>query len=115
MLHGRHPGVIDHSAMRTAHNDARGWLIQAAEGFADERTYLTQIAVAAGPVPITPGQRHSESAILSKRHSIVMLAQSYRTGCAVVAAFALVLVWFRTSGLLEKSVSVRVNFGVFRV
>src|SRR3546814_7246699 len=27
MLHGRHPGVIDHAAMRTAHNDARGWLI----------------------------------------------------------------------------------------
>src|SRR3546814_5993123 len=36
MLHGRHPGVIDHAAMRTAHNDARGWLIQAADGFRSE-------------------------------------------------------------------------------
>src|SRR3546814_18476999 len=79
MLHGRHPGVIDHAAMRTAHNDARGWLIQAADGFADERTYLTQIAVAAGPVPSTPGQSDSEAAMLSQRHALAMLAQSARS------------------------------------
>src|SRR3546814_2598614 len=65
MLHGRHPGVIDHAAMRTAHNDARGWLIQAADGFADERTYLTQIAVAAGPVPSTPRSEEHTSELQS--------------------------------------------------
>src|SRR3546814_20072940 len=93
MLHGRHPGVIDHAAMRTAHNDARGWLIQAADGFADERTYLTQIAVAAGPVPSTPGQSDSEAATLSQRPPLALLAQSERTGCSLGAPFALVLVW----------------------
>src|SRR3546814_20076385 len=82
MLHGRHPGVIDHAAMRTAHNDARGWLIQAADGFADERTYLTQIAVAAGPVPSTPGQTDSEAALLSQPPALDILAHTDRKSVA---------------------------------
>src|SRR3546814_2010092 len=87
MLPGRQPGVFDHAAKRKAHNDARGWLIQAADGFADERTYQTQIAVAAGSVPSTPGQSDSEAAMLSQRHALDMLAQSDRSGCAMGAAF----------------------------
>src|ERR1044072_2987146 len=56
LLHGRHPGVIDH-ALEHAHHDAeRGWLEAAADAFTTEREYLVRIVAAAGPLPSTPGQ-----------------------------------------------------------
>lgn len=103
MLHGRHPGVIDHAATRIADNEARNWLIQAADGFAVERSYLTQVAVAAGPAPSTAGQSDSETTVLAQRHALDMLAQSDRRGCAVGAAFALVLDWIAIRRLLDAS------------
>ncbi|MDI1296382.1 MAG: hypothetical protein PSY12_10935 [bacterium] len=93
MLHGRHPGVIDHAATRSADNAARDWLIQAADGFSRERAYLTQVTVAAGPAPSTAGQSDCEAAVGQQRHALDMLAQSDRRGCAMGAAMALVLDW----------------------
>jgi hypothetical protein len=92
-LHGRQPGVVDHAAMRTTHPDARTWLIEAVDGFAVERTFLTKIVVAAGPLPSTPGQAETESAVNGQRHALEMLAKSDRFGCSIGAAAALVLDW----------------------
>ncbi len=100
-LHGRHPGVIDHAAIRTAQQAARKWLIDAVDGFAAERLYLTKLSVAAGPLPSTPGQAQSEAAVVSQRHALEMLAQSDRQGCAVGAALALVLDWAAIRKLMD--------------
>jgi hypothetical protein len=93
LLHGRQPGVVDHAATRTVHEGARGWLIAAVDGFAVERLFLTKLVVAAGPIPSTPGQAQSESAVNGQRHALDMLAKSDRYGCALGAAAALVLDW----------------------
>lgn len=103
MLHGRQPGVIDHAAIRIADNEARAWLIQAADGFAAERAFLTQVAVAAGPAPSTAGQSDCEAIVLGQRHALEMLAQSDRRGCAIGAAFALVLDWVAIRRILDSA------------
>lgn len=100
-LHGRHPGVVDHAATRTAHDAARKWLLQAVDGFAVERGYLTKLAVAAGPLPSTPGQAESEAAVIGQRHALEMLAQSDRDGCAIGTAIALTLDWGAIRSLLN--------------
>ncbi|QLC26786.1 hypothetical protein HFP57_03740 [Parasphingopyxis algicola] len=93
ILHGQHPGVVELAAMKTALPEARAWLDQAEQGFARERLFLSQLVVAAGPLPSTPGHDKSEAAVLSQRHAIETLARSERTGCALGAAIALVLDW----------------------
>ena len=93
LLHGRHPGVIDHAATRSTDDAGRAWLAQAAEAFARERAYLTQITVATGPAPSTAGQSDCETVVSQQRHALDMLAQSDRRGCAMGAAIALVLDW----------------------
>jgi hypothetical protein len=108
-LHGRMPGVVDHAASHTVHEAARAWLITATDGFAAERLYLTKLVVAAGPLPSTPGQAESESAVISQRHALEMLAQSDRTGCAIGAATALVLDWHALRPVLDKAAH---RFGV---
>jgi hypothetical protein len=92
-LHGRYPGVIDHAAGRIVDPAARAWVAQATYAFAGERAYLARLAVAAGPVPSTPGAASSDSAVHAGRHAIEMLAQSERNGCALGAAMAVVLDW----------------------
>jgi hypothetical protein len=92
-LHGRYPGVVDHAANRSAQPEARAWFNIALDGFAAERAFLTRLAVAAGPIPSTPGASDSEAAVLSQRHAIEMLAQSERRGCALGAAAALIVDW----------------------
>ncbi len=101
ILHGRHPGVIDHATARMAHPAAREWLISAVDGFAVERTYLTRLVVAAGPLPSTPGQAESESAVLGQRHALEMLAKSDRNGCAIGAAAVLILDWRAVRAVLD--------------
>jgi hypothetical protein len=101
LLHGRHPGVIDHAATRSADNAARAWLIEAADGFARERTYLTQVTVAVGPAPSTAGQSDCETVVSQQRHALDMLAQSDRRGCAMGAAVALVLDWRAVRHILD--------------
>jgi hypothetical protein len=92
-LHGRYPGVVDHAAGRVTDAGARAWLADAAYAFAGERAYLAKLAVAAGPVPSTPGAADSDSTVRGQRHAIEMLAQSERVGCAVGAAMAVILDW----------------------
>lgn len=103
LLHGRHPGVIDHAATRSADNAARTWLIQAADGFAAERSYLTQVTVAVGPAPSTAGQSDCEAVVSQQRHALDMLAQSDRRGCAMGAAMALVLDWRAVRHVLDMA------------
>ena len=92
-LHGRHPGVVDHAANRCIDPAARGWFATATEAFAAERAFLARLAVAAGPVPGTPGSADSEGAVIGQRHAIEMLAQSERSGCALGAALAVSVDW----------------------
>jgi hypothetical protein len=103
MLHGRHPGVIDHAAGRVADNAARNWLVQASDGFGAERGFLTKISVAVGPLPSTSGQSVSEAAVIQQRHALEMLAQSDRRGCAMGAAIALVLDWTSIRQVLDMA------------
>lgn len=103
LLHGRHPGVVDHAATRSADNAARHWLIEAANGFARERSYLTQVTVAAGPAPSTSGQADCEAVVSQQRHALDMLAQSDRKGCAMGAAIALVLDWRAVRHVLDMA------------
>lgn len=109
ILHGRHPGVADHAAKRSAEGAARAWLIDAVDAFVRERVFLTRLVVAAGPLPSTPAQSEAESAVNGQRHAIDMLAQSDRSGCALGAAFALVLDWHAIRGLIEVAAN---RFGV---
>jgi hypothetical protein len=73
-MHGRHPGVVDHAAGRAMEAPARAWLIEASEAMATERLYLTQLAVAAGPIPSTPGGGGSEAAVIGQRNALCRFA-----------------------------------------
>jgi len=92
-LHGRHPGVLDHAALHRGVDAATGWLDAASAAFADERARIVALAVAAGPLPSTPGQAESEATVTSQRHALDMLASSARNGCSLGASLALVLDW----------------------
>lgn len=93
MLHGRHPGVIDHAIHHCRNNAAGEWTIAAAEAFVEERAFLVRLVAAVGPLPSTPGQAECDIAVEGQRHALDMLAQSDRNGCAAGAAIALVLDW----------------------
>src|SRR5215217_2509768 len=103
MLHGRHPGVVDHADARTAEPAARDWIESSAAAFAAERAFLTKLAVAAGPVPGTPGGGASEAAVVAQRAALVTLALSERRGCALGAAFGLVADWRRIRRVLDAA------------
>ena len=93
VLHGRHPGVVDLAAERIADPAARLWLTRNAIAFAGERHFLTKLAVAAGPVPGTPGGSASEAAVMSQRAAIATLALSERRGCPLGAALGVIADW----------------------
>jgi hypothetical protein len=101
LLHGRHPGVVDHAAIRVTHTAMRAFLADAAEAFAGERALLAKLVVAAGPLPSTPGQADTEAAVLAQHHAIDMLAQSERGGCAMGAAVALIADWLAIRPILN--------------
>ncbi len=101
LLHGRHPGVIDHASQRSQIPEAQMLLVRAADGFAAERALLAKLVVAVGPIPSTPGQADSESAVLAQHHAIDMLARSDRNGCALGAAIALHADWIAIRTLLD--------------
>ncbi|HEX8238421.1 MAG TPA: hypothetical protein VF574_01640 [Allosphingosinicella sp.] len=109
VLHGRYPGLIDHAAARVTEPEARAWLTNATYAFAGERAYLARLAVAAGPVPSTPGGGGTDAAVLGQRHAMETLALSERRGCALGAAMALVLDWALIRNCLD---SAAVRFGV---
>lgn len=102
VLHGRHPGVVDHAATKTADVVAREWLVQAMEGFTAERAFLTRLTVAAGPISGVRREDQSNATVLAQRKALEMLSQSDRNGCALGASFALVLDWQAIRPLLEK-------------
>jgi hypothetical protein len=92
-LHGRHPGVVDHAASRSTEPAARAWFMAAIAAAAQERALLTRLAVAAGPIPSTPGGGGSEAAIQAQRGALSTLAQSDRKGTALGAALAFACDW----------------------
>ncbi|WP_438827141.1 DUF6975 family protein, partial [Sphingomonas bacterium] len=51
LLHGGHPGLIDHVAGRAG--SVPGWLADAVARFAVERAWLARLVSAAGPLPST--------------------------------------------------------------
>ena len=93
MLHGRHPGVVDHAANRCLEPETRAWFNSTTAAFAEERSFLARLSCAVGPIPSTPGAGDTESTVLGQRHAIEMLAQSERRGCALGAAFAVIVDW----------------------
>jgi len=108
-VHGRRPGVIDHAAERSVQPEARTWLNSAVQGFSAERAFLARLAVEAGPVPAAPGAAAAETALLSQRHALRMLALSERNGCALGAAMALVADWTAIRPVLDAAAG---RFGV---
>jgi hypothetical protein len=109
MLHGRHPGVVDHAAVRTLDSAARKTLFALADAFAAEREALGRVVVAAGPIPSTPGQAQTEASVIAQHHAIDMLAQSDRQGCALGAAIALALDWHAIRCVIDAAAK---RFGV---
>jgi hypothetical protein len=99
---GRHPGVIDHAASKITDQAARGWLVKAIDGFAQERIYLNQLTVAAGPIHRHLGQDKVNAVVEAQGRSIEMLATSDRKGCAAGAAMAFSLDWQATRPLLDQ-------------
>ncbi len=102
VLHGRHPGVVDHAATRIAEPEARNWLVQAIEGFTAERAFITRLTVAAGPVSGVGANDQSNATVLGQRKALDMLSQSDRKGCALGASFALVIDWQSFRPQLEQ-------------
>ena len=103
ILHGRHPGVIDHAAAHARLGVEQSWLEAAGDAFAAERAFLVRIVAAAGPLPSTPGHAESEAAAAAQRHALEMLAQSDRAGCAIGAALALALDWVEIRKVLDAA------------
>jgi hypothetical protein len=108
-LHARHPGVVDHAAARAVDPSARQWFASAVPAFAGERGLLARLAVAAGPLPSTPGAADNQAAALGQRHALEMLAQSERNGCALGAALAVVTDWSAIRAVLDVAAA---RFGV---
>jgi hypothetical protein len=102
VLHGRHPGVIDHAATKTVDDAAREWLVHATDGFAAERAFLTKLTVAAGPISGVSVDDQSNAAVLGQRKALEMLSQSDRSGCAIGAAIGLVADWHYIRNILER-------------
>lgn len=103
LLHGRHPGLMDHAIARAVHPDERRWLDSAMSAFARERAYLSALSSAAGPMPSTAGQQQCEQTVLAQGHAIDMLGQSERAGCALGAAVALALDWRAIRSVLDAA------------
>jgi hypothetical protein len=101
LLHGRYPGLIDYAATRSADPMVGKWLTQACDAFVGERALLTRLTVAAGPITSTPGQDKCTPAIINLRGALNALSQSDRHGCAIGAAFALVLDWMTVRQVLD--------------
>jgi hypothetical protein len=101
-LYGNHPTCIDTAALRVEDRVLAPWLRAAAQAFTAERNYLAAVVSAAGPTPSTPRQAQSEAALVGQRHALEVLAASDRVGCAIGAAFALVMDWQEVRPLLDR-------------
>jgi hypothetical protein len=111
MLHGRHPGAVDHALRHARTELERDWIEAAAEAFVAERAFLVRLAAAVGPMPSTPGQAECEAVAAAQRHALDMLAQSDRAGCATGAAVAVVLDWIPIRAVLDSAAN-RLGIGI---
>jgi len=100
--HGRHPGVVDHAALKIVDDAARHWLIEIVDGFATERRFLNALTVAAGPIRRHIGQDKVTSLISGQTKNFEMLATSDRKGCPAGAALAFVIDWQQSRPLLDR-------------
>ncbi|QJU58917.1 hypothetical protein HL653_15075 [Sphingomonas sp. AP4-R1] len=103
MLHGPQPGLVELVADHNIWPGGDAWLAQAARGFANERGNLGQLIVAAGPVPGTPGEAATVSAILAQRQAMATIARSDRFGCAIGAVVGLLLDWQPIRATMETA------------
>ena len=103
MLHGPQPGLIELAGERNVLPEAADWFHQAAAGFTAERHYLTQLIVAAGPAPSTPGEADTAAAILDQRRAMETIVCSDRFGCAIGAIVALILDWQSIRSVLDTA------------
>jgi hypothetical protein len=111
MLHGPQPGLIELAGERNVMPHAADWFRQAAAGFTAERHYLTQLIVAAGPAPSTPGEADTAAVILDLRRAMETIVCSERFGCGLGAIVALVLDWQAIRSVLDTAAS-RIGIGV---
>ena len=111
-LHGRQPGLIELAATRTADPVAAAWLADAGEAMAAQRLFLTRLAVAAGPVPGTPGGAGSVTAVIGQRGALATLALSDRKGCALGAALAFAADWEPIQGQVLEAAAERLGVDV---
>lgn len=102
VLHGRHPGVVDHASGKSTEPEARNWFVQAMDGFASERAFLTKLTVSAGPISGVSANDQSNAALMGQRKAMELLSQSDRNGCALGASLALVLDWQSIRPVLEQ-------------
>jgi hypothetical protein len=103
ILHGRHPGLVDHASSRAVEADERAWLATATEAFGRERAYLTTLSSSAGPLPSTAGQQQCEATVLAQSHAVAMLGKSERVGCALGAALVMALDWRAIRSVLDAA------------
>lgn len=103
MLHGPQPGLIELASERNVLPEAAGWFREASAGFAAERHYLTQLIVAAGPAPSTPGEADTSAAILDQRRAMETIVCSDRFGCGIGAIVALTLDWQAIRSVLDTA------------
>jgi hypothetical protein len=102
-LQGAHPGLLEIAADQNLIIDCDQWFLEATSGFANERAYLAQLGVAAGPVPSTPGESETAAVLLSQRHALEMIGRSERFGCTLGAAAGLVLDWHSVRATLDMA------------
>jgi hypothetical protein len=100
---GRHPGIIDHAGLKIVDQEARGWLAQAIDAFALERSFLNRLTIAAGPVHRQIGQDRVNTLIENQSRSMEMLATSDRNGCPAGAAMAFAIDWQQCRPLLDRA------------
>jgi len=103
ILHGAQPGLIELAQARNVTPAADGWYRQAVAGFAVERAYLTQLIVAAGPAPSTPGEAETAAAVLGQRHALETIAASDRFGCTLGAVSAMLFDWQSIRAVLDTA------------
>ena len=108
-VHGHHPDLLTVAAAATPAAGPRDWLTMAGITFAADRAALAQLAAAAGPLPSTPGNAESATALATERQTLAMLARSERTGVAMGAAAALIGDWHAVRLLLARAAD---RFGV---
>jgi hypothetical protein len=101
-LHGGQSSIIDTIAEREKRSELKHWLQSVGHAFEGERDFLLRLAVAAGPIPGTPGQAATDAAVIGQRQALDMLAGSERVGCALGSAIALVLDWSVIRQLLDQ-------------